>query len=44
MVNLKVTELLWGFILVYESQIISRSSGKDDRTPLEKVAGDNPDI
>ena len=44
MVNFQVPNQRWDYRLVYEAQIISRKSGKESRTPLEKVTGDNPDI
>ena len=44
MVNWQVSNQLQDYGLVYEAQIISRTTGKDGRTPLEKVTGDTPDI
>ena len=44
MVNRQVTKQLLDYGLVHEAQIIYRTAGKDVRSPLEKVTGDNPDI
>ena len=44
MVRRQVTERLLDYGLVYGAQIISRTAGKDSRTPLEKVTWDTPYI
>ena len=43
MVNRQVSKRLWDHILVYEAQIISITTGKGGRTPLEKLKWDTPD-
>ena len=44
MVNWQVPKRLWGYVLLYEALIISRTEGKYGITRLEKVTGDTPDI
>ena len=45
MIGHKVPNRLWDYGLVYEAEILSRlSRGQDDRTGIERLTGDTPDI
>ena len=40
----RVPKRVWDFGLVWESEIYTRTAGKDGRTALERITGDTPDI
>ena len=40
----RVPKRCWDFGLVWETEIYSRTAGKDGRTAMERITGDTPDI